>query len=85
MKFSDTKGRSANSQAQSKADSFIEKGHGYISACGDSLKQDYKGWIEITDDISKGTKIHVLAYKKQFGLSVQLGKPKINTTTKEQK
>ena len=83
MKFSDTKGQATNTQAKQKANAFIELGHGHISACGDRLKQDYKGWIEITDDISKGTKIHVLAYKKEFGLSVQLGKPKINTTTKE--
>ena len=74
------KGRATNTQPKSKNDAFDSKGHGYLSSCGKELKQDFKGWIEITNDIPKGTKIHVLAYMKPYGLSVQLGQPKTNTT-----
>ena len=72
-------GHAINKQI-TKKESFSPKGHGYVSACGGGMKEAFKGWITITDDIPKGTRIHVLAYKKQFGLSMQLGKPKINTT-----
>ena len=68
-------GHATNKQNPKKG-SFKPKGHGYVSACGGGMKEDFKGWIEITDDIPKGTRIHVLAYKKQYGLSMQLDNQK---------
>lgn len=75
------KGQATNTQSEPKSEAnFESKGYGYLSACGKNTQQEYKGWIEIIDDIPKGARIHFNAYKKPFGLSVQLGIPKINTT-----
>ena len=77
MKLREIKGRATNTQNSINPKPFQDLGNGHISACGTDKKQDYKGWITITETIPKGSKVHVLAYKQTHGLSLRLGKPKL--------
>ena len=65
-----------NKNNQPQNDQWIRLGGGFFMACGIKKAQSYKGWVTVTEDIPKGTKIHCNLYDQSNGVSMTLATPK---------